>query len=85
MLNCYYQGTSLERIIDNASRDRGPGVAAAHADKVFELFRRGVGRDVSGIGVGLAIARQIATRHDGQASLVPRAGDGTDVYLTFGR
>ena len=41
-------------------RDRGPGVAPEHAERIFELFQRAVGRKVEGTGAGLAIVRQVA-------------------------
>jgi light-regulated signal transduction histidine kinase (bacteriophytochrome) len=65
--------------------DRGLGVPAEDADQLFDLFRRVVGREVPGAGVGLTIVRQVAARHDGAAWLRPRAGGGTEAYVTFGR
>ena len=65
-------------------KDRGAGIPATYAERMFALFRRAVGRDTPGIGAGLAIVRQIATRHGGTAWLTARAGGGTAVYLTFG-
>jgi predicted ATPase/signal transduction histidine kinase/tRNA A-37 threonylcarbamoyl transferase component Bud32 len=66
-------------------RDRGPGVPAENSDQLFDLFRREVGRDVPGTGVGLTIVRQVAIKHDGNAWLRPRAGGGTEAYVTFSR
>jgi predicted ATPase/signal transduction histidine kinase len=65
-------------------KDRGAGVPEEQAEKLFELFRRAVGREVPGTGAGLAIARQVAARHGGNAWLRPRDGGGTEVYVTFG-
>ena len=65
-------------------RDRGPGIAPEHAERVFELFRRVVGREVEGTGAGLAIVRQVAERHGGRAWVQPRAGGGSEFILTFG-
>src|SRR5579872_4308757 len=33
--------------------DRGPGVPAGYADRIFQLFQRAVGREVEGTGAGL--------------------------------
>ena len=65
-------------------RDRGPGVAPEHAERIFELFQRAVGRKVEGTGAGLAIVRQVAERHGGRAWVQPREGGGSEFILTFG-
>jgi PAS domain S-box-containing protein len=64
-------------------RDRGPGVAPEHAERIFQLFQRAVGREVEGTGAGLAIVRQIAERHGGRAWVQPREGGGSEFILTF--
>lgn len=65
-------------------RDRGPGVPSDQRERIFELFRRAVGRDIEGTGAGLAIVRQVAERHDGRAWVSPREGGGSEFFLTFG-
>lgn len=65
-------------------RDRGPGVAPEHADRIFQLFQRAVGREIEGTGAGLAIVRQVAERHGGRAWVQPREGGGAEFILTFG-
>jgi signal transduction histidine kinase len=67
-----------------AVRDRGPGVAPEHAERIFQLFQRAVGREVEGTGAGLAIVRQIAERHGGNAWVEPRQGGGSEFIITFG-
>ncbi|MBV6323646.1 sensor histidine kinase [Duganella violaceipulchra] len=51
--------------------DSGPGIPEAEFERVFEPFyrRRGT-RDNSGAGLGLALVRQIARRHGGEARCV---------------
>ena len=65
-------------------RDRGLGVEPEHADRIFELFQRAVGREVEGTGAGLAIVRQVARRHGGRAWVQPREGGGSEFIITFG-
>jgi PAS domain S-box-containing protein len=65
-------------------RDRGPGVAPEHAERIFQLFQRAVGREVEGTGAGLAIVRQVAERHGGRAWAQPREGGGSEFIITFG-
>jgi signal transduction histidine kinase len=65
-------------------RDRGPGIAPEHRERIFQLFQRAVGREVEGTGAGLAIVRQIAERHGGSAWVEPRQGGGSEFIITFG-
>ena len=65
-------------------RDRGPGVSPEHAERIFQLFQRAVGREIEGTGAGLAIVRQVAERHGGRAWVEPREGGGSQFILTFG-
>jgi PAS domain S-box-containing protein len=67
-----------------AVRDRGPGVDVEHAERIFDLFQRAVGRNVEGTGAGLAIVRGVAERHGGGCRVVPREGGGSVFVLTFG-
>ena len=64
-------------------RDRGPGVPKSIRERIFQLFQRGVGREVEGTGTGLAIVRQIVNRHGGFACVRPRSGGGSDFIVTF--
>lgn len=64
-------------------RDRGPGVLPEHAERIFQLFQRAVGRDIEGTGAGLAIVRQVAERHGGRAWVQPREGGGSEFIITF--
>ncbi len=66
-------------------RDRGRGVAPADRERIFELFQRGVGRDVPGTGAGLAIVRQVAERYGGHAWVEARDGGGSNFFFTLGR
>ena len=64
-------------------RDRGTGVAPEHAERIFQLFQRAVGREVDGTGAGLAIVHQVAERHGGRAWVQPREGGGSEFIITF--
>ena len=61
--------------------DRGPGVPEAERERIFEPFYRREGRrehegDDRGVGLGLSLVRQIARRHGGDATCLPREGGG---------
>jgi signal transduction histidine kinase len=51
--------------------DRGPGVDARDQEAVFAPFFRAQGSDGRGAGLGLALVRQIARQHGGEAIWSP--------------
>ncbi len=59
--------------------DRGPGIAADERERVFEPFYRprGTPETGAGYGLGLALIRQIARAHGGEARCLAREGGGT--------
>jgi heavy metal sensor kinase len=60
-------------------RDSGPGIAAAHREKVFERFYRvdsARSRDAGGVGLGLAIARWAIEVNGGSIELESEEGKG---------
>ncbi|MEW6338310.1 MAG: sensor histidine kinase [Acidobacteriota bacterium] len=66
--------------------DRGPGVAEADRERIFEPFFRPAdhseGRD-GGIGLGLFLVRSIARRLGGDAVCLPREGGGSRFVVTL--
>ena len=73
------------RMIRVVVGDRGPGVAPAERERIFEPFYRapGVPPDVGGAGLGLAIARRLAVEQGGDVSYAPRPGGGSLFALTL--
>jgi signal transduction histidine kinase len=65
--------------------DRGPGVPDAFREKIFEPFFRlpGHAEREGGVGLGLALVRQIAVRHGGSVSCRPREGGGSVFALAL--
>ncbi len=66
--------------------DRGPGIPADEADRVFERFYRADHARASaqgGAGLGLSIARWIVDLHDGDIRAVPRAPHGCRMVLSL--
>jgi signal transduction histidine kinase len=81
-----YRGNgSTSDVVGITVRDRGPGVPEEHAERIFQLFQRAVGREVEGTGAGLAIVRQIAERHGGSTWVHQREGGGAEFTITFSR
>jgi len=61
-----------------AVADRGPGVAPAEEERIFEPFYRPGGRfDSGGAGLGLSIARRMAEAQGGTVRYAPREGGGS--------
>ena len=67
--------------------DRGPGVPPAERERIFEPFHRlaGHGESSGGVGLGLALVRQIALRHGAGVSCLPRQGGGSCFRVTIPR
>ncbi len=69
-------------------RDRGPGIAAAELERVFEPFYRlehSRSRDTGGTGLGLSIARNIARAHGGELTLRNHPNGGLEAVLELPR
>jgi signal transduction histidine kinase len=65
--------------------DRGPGVPDAFRERIFEPFFRlpGHAEREGGVGLGLALVRQIAERHGGSVRCEPRSGGGSCFTLAL--
>jgi heavy metal sensor kinase len=67
-------------------RDSGVGILAADAPRIFERFYRVApdrSRQSGGVGLGLAIARWIATCHGGTIAVESRPGAGSVFRVTL--
>lgn len=61
--------------------DRGPGIPSEHAEHVFEPFFRLPGHSEGqhgGVGLGLALVRDIAEAHGWTVGYAPREGGGSE-------
>ncbi len=65
--------------------DAGPGVPPEIRDRIFEPFFRAPGATPNGVGLGLAIVRQIARVHAGEVTYHPREGGGCCFVVTLPR
>jgi two-component system sensor histidine kinase KdpD len=61
--------------------DRGPGFPPGEEVRAFEKFHRGSGHAPGGLGLGLAIARQLVEAHGGTIGAQNRQGGGARVWI----
>lgn len=72
----------LERAIQIAVDDEGPGIAEAAAAHLFEPF---FSTKQDGTGLGLSVTRDVAIEHGGTAGYEPRPGGGSRFYIRLAR
>lgn len=66
--------------------DNGRGIPEEERERVFERFYRAKGTPGDGCGLGLAIVREIASRHHGSVEIkTPENGHGTLIRVEFPR
>ena len=65
--------------------DRGPGVPEAERERIFEPFYRlrGASEREGSVGLGLALVRSIAQRHQGTAHCEANPGGGACFVLSL--
>ena len=83
-------GTIVIRLADAVNEgisvevtDSGTGMNPEDTSRVFERFHKGTGS--RGLGLGLAIARNLVTAHGGDIHLTSEPGQGTTVRFTIPR
>jgi signal transduction histidine kinase len=64
--------------------DRGPGMSRDQAARVFDRFWKAT-RSTEGLGLGLAIAREIVRAHGGRIWVESKPGSGSTFYFTLTR
>ena len=80
------ESASEEKSVRIAIADEGPGVDEADLPRVFERFFRGKDQAdglSSGLGIGLAIAKDIVERHGGTIGLSNRAEGGAMLSIVL--
>jgi signal transduction histidine kinase len=78
-ITCRFEGNGASASV--AIGDRGAGLPAGGADRLFEPFY--TTKKSGGTGLGLAISRDIVRRHGGDIRLAPREGGGAEAVVTL--
>jgi len=68
-------------------KDEGVGIAAANLDQIFTRFYRSdeTAPHISGLGIGLYLAREIINRHQGKLWAESEPGKGSTFWLSLPR
>lgn len=66
-----------------AVEDNGIGLSRQHLESIFRPFKRLHGRNIAGVGLGLAICRQIVERHHGRIWVESTEGKGCTFRFTL--
>jgi two-component system sensor kinase FixL len=66
-----------------AIKDNGIGFEQKYADKIFQVFQRLEGKKYEGSGIGLAICKKIARRHNGDIFVQSTLGEGTIFFVVL--
>ncbi|MFZ2492983.1 MAG: PAS domain S-box protein [Thermoanaerobaculia bacterium] len=80
---------TLRRASENAEfevRDEGPGISAEFLPHIFERFRQAdssTRRTYSGLGLGLALVKELANLHGGSVSVRSTLGKGSTFTLSL--
>ena len=75
--------SSADRRVTVSVRDYGTGISTSAIEAIFDLFtqeKHALGRDHGGLGIGLALVRELVTMHGGT---VAARSDGLGLGSTF--
>lgn len=77
-------GAGVAKMVELTVEDTGIGFDETYSDRIFKVFQRLHGRDqYSGTGLGLAVCRKIAERHNGTITAKSKPGQGAKFIVTL--
>jgi two-component system sensor histidine kinase BaeS len=76
----------LDDVVRLVVRDTGPGIGADELPHVFDRFWRGRGSGAAqGLGLGLAVVRELVSAHHGSVRVESDGESGTSVVVELPR
>ncbi|MFD2206022.1 sensor histidine kinase [Kiloniella antarctica] len=82
----FYTEITKNKFIDFVIKDNGIGISKENLDKVFEPFSQvedSMTRSHEGVGLGLSLAKRLASAQGGELRLESVLGQGTTVYVSL--
>ena len=77
-------GAGVAKMVELTVEDTGIGFDEIYSDRIFKVFQRLHGKDqYSGTGLGLALCRKIAERHNGTITAKSKPGHGAKFIVTL--
>lgn len=64
-------------------QDNGIGIEEKYLNRIFNMFQRLKPHEYEGAGIGLAVCRRIAQRHEGDITVRSTVGQGTTFIVTL--
>jgi PAS domain S-box-containing protein len=72
----------LENQAELIVKDQGPGVKPEDQQRIFERFERAISKsEISGLGLGLHIVKEIVDRHGGSVQIKSQMGQGSSFIV----
>jgi signal transduction histidine kinase len=78
----WFEGRRHNDMVEIRIRDTGPGIPVDDQPHLFEIFVRG-GLSGEGVGVGLAVVRELVSLHGGSIVLNSRPGEGAEFVVSL--
>ena len=72
-----------DSMVEFSVKDTGQGIPKEYQPRVFERFFRAPGQSSGGVGLGLAIAKEIVQAHGGAIRVESVEGQGTAFFFTL--
>ena len=87
MLTVHLRARVIEGWIEVTVDDEGMGIAEDDLERIFDRFAQGEAGDrrVGGVGIGLYIVRNLATKQDAEITARRRPSGGTSMCLRLRR
>jgi two-component system, NtrC family, sensor histidine kinase KinB len=73
----------VDKFVEFSVEDTGRGIPREYQSRVFERFFRVPGQSEGGVGLGLAIAREIIQAHGGTIQVESKEGQGSRFWFTL--